>query len=227
MDTSPKASDKLRKGNWKQDPDAVKADILRVATEEFATYGLSGGRIDAIAKRSTVSKRMIYYYFGNKEGLYKSVLEGVYAALRESEETLKVGDLEPTEALALLTTTTFDAYAANPEFIRLIAIENIHNAEYLSRSEVIQKLNKTIIDKLADVCDRGKAAGQFRAFADPLELHWTISAFCFYNVSNQATFSASFGDTLHSEQGQVRLRRRLRDIILGSVVIGYRPENPD
>lgn len=223
MNTPPKAPDNLRKGNWKQDPDAVKADILRVATEEFATYGLSGGRIDAIAKRTTVSKRMIYYYFENKEGLYKSVLESVYAALRESEETLMVGDLEPAEALALLTTATFDAYASHPEFIRLIAIENIHNAEYLTRSDVVQTLNRAIIDKLTDVCDRGKAAGIFRAHADPLELHWTISAFCFYNVSNRATFSASFGDALHSEQGQVQLRRRLRDIVLGSVVIGYEP----
>jgi hypothetical protein len=114
-------------------------------------------------------------------------------------------------------------YAVNPAFTRLIAIENNHNAEYLSRSEVIQKVIKTIIDKLTDVCGRGKAAGQFRAFADPPELHWTISAFCFYNVSNQVTFSPIFGDALHSEQGQARLRRRLRDIVLGSIVIGHQP----
>lgn len=212
-----------RKSGWKQDPDAVRANILMVATEEFAANGLSGARIDEIARKTMASKRMIYYYFRDKEGLYTAVLERVYSTLRDNETRLQVEDLGPVEGLALLVRATFDAHAAAPHFIRLVMIENIHNASYLRRSAVIPRLNRAIIDKLGDVCRRGKAAGLFRQDADPLALHWLISAPSFYNVSNRATFSASFGADLYTPEGQARLRDRVTDMILASVVIGYRP----
>ena len=223
MDGAADAAPKARRANWKQDPDAVRADILRAATGEFAARGLSGGRIDEIARRTRASKRMIYYYFGDKEGLYKAVLEGVYTSLRQNEERLKVEDLPPVEALARLVEATFDAHAATPTFIRLVMIENIHNAAYLRQSEIVPRLNRAIIDKLADVCARGREAGLFRDLADPLELHWLISAPSFYNVSNRATFTTSFGEALYTPASQARLRRRITDMILGLVVIGHEP----
>ena len=216
----------VRKNQWKQDPDAVKADILRVAMEEFATNGLSGARIDEIARRTTVSKRMIYYYFGDKEGLYSHVLESVYTTLRDSEERLEVSELEPVAALRRLVELTFDAHRNAPDFIRIVMIENIHHAEYLKKSRTIPNLNRSIIEKLADVCARGKAAGVFYEHADPLELHWFISSFSFYNVSNRATFSTSFGPDLFTEDGQERVRRHACDMILCSVVKNYKPERP-
>ena len=223
MDGSQNPPEKKRRTNWKQNPDAVKADILRVATEEFAAHGLSGARIDEIARRTKASKRMIYYYFEDKEGLYRHVLERVYSSLRESEQTLNVADLEPVLALRRLTEATFDSHVNNPQFIRLVMIENIHNAEYIRKSDVIPTLNKAIIDKLTDVCERGKAAGILRADADPLELHWMTSSASFYNVSNKATFSTSFGNRLYTEVGQKRVRQRVVDMVLGAVVIGYEP----
>ena len=51
------------------------ANILEVATREFSDKGLAGARIDEIAAATRTSKRMIYYYFGSKEGLYVAVLE--------------------------------------------------------------------------------------------------------------------------------------------------------
>lgn len=212
-----------RKASWKQDPEAVRADILRVATDEFAARGLSGARIDDIARKTKASKRMIYYYFKDKEGLYQAVLERVYSTLRENEDKLKVENLEPVDGLALLVRATFEAHAATPMFIRLVMIENIHNAEYLRRSEIVPRLNRTIIQKLEDVCARGKSQGVFRDCVDPLELHWLISSPSFYNVSNRATFSTSFGTELYSKEGQDRLAQRVVDMILGLVVIGYEP----
>lgn len=227
MDGAMEQKGKSRKQGWKQDPDAVKADILAVATDEFAAHGLSGGRIDEIARRTKASKRMIYYYFGDKEGLYMQVLERVYSSLRESEKLLNVTDLEPVAALRRLTEATFDSHVENPQFIRLVMIENIHNADYVRRSKVIPTLNKAIIDKLTDVCNRGKASGVFRDDADPLELHWMTSSASFYNVSNRATFSTSFGNSLYSPEGQKRLRQRVVDMVLGVVVTGYVPGKPD
>ncbi|MEY8096196.1 TetR/AcrR family transcriptional regulator [Falsihalocynthiibacter sp. S25ZX9] len=210
-----------RKSNWKQNPDAVKADILRVATEEFAAHGLTGARIDEIARRTEASKRMIYYYFDDKEGLYKSVLEHVYSSLRETEQALNVADLEPVLALRRLTEATFDTHVSNPQFIRLVMIENIHNAQHVQKSKIIPTLNRAIIDKLADVCERGKAAGVLRDDVDPLELHWMTNSASFYNVSNKATFAASFGNQLFTEEGQRGVRGRVVDMVLGAVVIGY------
>ena len=225
MDGAQESAPKKRKKSWKKDPAAVKEDILTVATEAFAAHGLSGANINEIAEKTSTSKRMIYYYFGDKEGLYRSVLERVYSSLRESEQALNVADLEPIMALRRLTAATFDSHVKNPQFIRLVMIENIHNAEYARKSDVIPTLNKAIIDKLADVCARGKASGVLRDDADPLELHWMTSSASFYNVSNRATFATSFGGRLFTTEGQKRIRERVVDMVLGAVVVDYRPRS--
>lgn len=227
MDGSGDRPKSERKSSWKKDPEAVKSNILEIATEEFAAQGLSGANINEIAQKTSTSKRMIYYYFGDKEGLYCAVLEGVYASLRNAEDRLEVGNLPPVEALRSLVEATFDAHAKAPHFIRLVMIENIHNGDYLRKSEIVPKLNRSIIDKLEDVCMRGKKEGLFREGANALQLHWLISSFSFYNVSNRATFSASFGTENFSKATQVLLRERATDMVLAAVVIGHEPKSWD
>ena len=214
-----------RKSTWKQDPEAVKADILRVATAEFADRGLSGARIDEIAAKTSVSKRMIYYYFSDKEGLYRAALEGVYARLRANERALDLTGLDPIAALAELIKATFDSHRSLPDFIRLVMIENIHHAAYMKQSLIIPELNSSIISKLAELCDAGKAAGIFYDHVDPVELHWMISSMSFYNVSNRETFSHSFGAELHTSAGQQRLRQRVVDAVL-AIAVKPRPNAP-
>lgn len=223
MDADEQKPANTRKSSWKKAPEAVKANILAIATKEFAAHGLSGANINEIARKTSTSKRMIYYYFGDKEGLYCAVLEGAYGALRSSEDLLDVAGLEPVPALRRLVEATFEAHANAPDFIRLVMIENIHNGAYLRKSEIVPKLNRSVIDKLEDVCTRGKAQGLFRKGTDPLELHWLISSFCFFNVSNKATFSASFGTSIYAADQQSVLKQRAADMILASVVIGHEP----
>lgn len=223
MDESGKPEPKKRKTSWKKDPAAVKENILNVATVEFAAHGLAGANINEIAEKTSTSKRMIYYYFGDKEGLYCQVLETVYGALRKSEDSLKVEGLDPVAALRRLVEATFEAHANAPHFIRLVMIENIHNADYLRRSDIVPALNRSIIDKLEEVCERGKAEGLFRTGADALQLHWLISSFSFYNVSNRHTFSASFGASLYTSDMQAELKERAADMILAAIVKGHEP----
>lgn len=206
-----------RKTSWKQDPEGVKADILAVATSVFAEAGFSGARIDEIIRRTKTSKRMIYYYFGDKSGLYSKVLEAAYTRLRKGEGQLDLEALPPLEALAKLAAFTFDFHRENPEYIRLIAIENIHHGKHLKQSETIPKLNSQIITGLEDLCRRGVEEGAFRDDVDPLELHWTISAFCVFNISNRATFSHLYGDDLFTDAGQEQLRARLVAMVLDTV----------
>jgi AcrR family transcriptional regulator len=188
------------------DPEGTRLNIIEVATKEFAEYGLSGARIDEIAAKTKSSKRMIYYYFGDKDGLYLQVLEAAYRKVRAVEATLHLDDLDPVGALRKLVEFTFDHHSANRDFIRLVMIENIHHGAYLARSRVIQELNVTAIDTIARLYERGVRAGVFRKGLDPIDLHWQISALCFFNVSNRATFSKIFARDLGTRKSQRRLR---------------------
>ncbi len=201
-----------------QDPEGVKHNIVEIATEEFALNGLAGARIDEIAARTRFSKRMIYYYFGGKEGLYLAVLENAYRLVREGEAQLDVADLMPLDALRKLVEFTFDHHHQHEDFIRMVMSENIHHGEYLERSKVIRQLNVSAIDTIATVYRRGVAAGIFRKGLDPIELHWQVSALCFFNVSNRATFSKIFGRDFGAPRALASLRRNAVDMVLRYVV---------
>jgi AcrR family transcriptional regulator len=157
---------------------------------------------------------MIYYYFGDKEGLYLKALEAAYSEVRAGEAGLDLDHLAPSAALRRLVEFTFDHHASHEDFIRLVMIENIHRGAYIDRSAAIHALNAGAIDSLARVYRRGTAAGAFRAGIDPLDLHWQISALCFFNVSNRATFSRIFRCDLGAEAKQAQLRAMTVETIL-------------
>ena len=219
MSTPVSASAKSRDGAARvQDPEGTKQNIIEVAAQEFALNGLSGARIDEIAAKTRSSKRMIYYYFGSKEGLYVSALENAYRQVREGEAKLDIDGLPPLDALKRLVEFTFDHHHQHEEFIRMVMIENIHHAEFLERSDVIGDLNVTAIGNIEAIYAKGLADGLFRAGLDPLEIHWQISALCFFNVSNRATFSKIFGKDVGSDAYQVSLRRQTVDMVSRFVV---------
>ncbi len=174
------------------DPERTMADILEVATHEFSEHGLAGARIDVIAEAMRTSKRMIYYYFGSKEGLYLAVLEHAYRRIRTIEAELHLEDLPPVDALRKLVGHTVDYQSANPDFVRLVMNENILKGAYLARSKAIQKLNVPAIDRLHEVYERGVKEGVFRAGLDAVDLHMTISALSFFNVANRHSFALIF-----------------------------------
>ena len=197
-----------------QDPDGTRRDILETASREFAMNGLSGARIDEIAARTKSSKRMIYYYFGDKEGLYLAALENAYRTVREGESKLDIDGLPPREALQRLVEFTFDHHHEHEDFIRMVMIENIHHGEYLERSEAIRGLNVTAIDAIASIYQRGVSESVFRPGLDPIDLHWHVSALCFFNVSNRATFSKIFGRDMGAPEALSRLRENTVEMVL-------------
>jgi len=197
-----------------QDPEGTRQNIIEVAAQEFALNGLSGARIDEIAAKTRSSKRMIYYYFGSKEGLYLSALENAYRQVREGEAQLDVAGLPPLDALKRLVEFTFDHHHQHEEFIRMVMIENIHHGEFLERSDVIRELNVTAIGNIEAIYAKGLADGVFRPGLDPLEIHWQISALCFFNVSNRATFSKIFGKDVGSPAAQASLRQQAVEMVL-------------
>ena len=196
------------------DPARTRADIIEVATREFADKGLAGARIDLIAEAMRTSKRMIYYYFGNKEGLYLAVLENAYSSMRGIESQLHLEDLPPEDALRKLVGHTVDYQLAHPEFIRLVMNENMHRGEYLQQSKVIQKLNVPAIEGLRQVLERGQQAGVFRSGIDPVDLHASISALSVFNVANRHTFSLIFKRDLDSHAAVTSRRDSIVEMIV-------------
>ena len=203
------------------DPEQTRSDILSVATREFADKGLSGARIDEIAAQTRTSKRMIYYYFGSKEGLYVAVLEEAYRNIRNIEHDLDVDHLTPEEALRELIGFTFDRHQQNPDFVRIVMNENLHFGKYIARSTHIAKLNVPAIDTIRKIVDRGKKKGVIRSDVDPTDLHMSISALCFYSVSNRYTFSTIFKTDMTSAKALAARKKSIVATILASV----RPRN--
>ena len=196
------------------DPERTMADIIEVATHEFSEKGLAGARIDVIAEAMRTSKRMIYYYFGSKEGLYIRVLEEAYRRIRAIETGLHLEDLAPEDALRKLVGFTVDYQLANPDFIRLVMTENIHRGEFLAQSKAIQKLNVPAIDAVREVYQRGVAAGVFRAGIDPVDLHMSISALSFFNTANRHTFALIFKRDMDSPAAIVARRDSIIEMVV-------------
>jgi AcrR family transcriptional regulator len=210
----PLAPEAVKETGRTNDPARTMAEILAVATHEFADKGLTGARIDAIAAATRTSKRMIYYYFGSKDGLYLAVLEEAYRRMRAIEANLHLDDLPPTEALQKLVEFTYDHHRDNEDFIRLVMNENIQRGDYLRQSTNIQALNSNAIHSVRTVYDRGVAQGVFRAGLDPVDIHSAISAFTFFNVSNRHTFGVIFQDRASQDKADTLKREHVVALIL-------------
>src|SRR5215204_1769908 len=184
----------------RRDAEGTKADILDVARREFADRGYAGARVDEIAARTRTTKRMIYYYFGGKEQLYLAVLERAYAEIRAAEQTLDVTHLDPVSAIRRLAELSFDHHEANPDFNRLVSIENIDRGEHIAKTSVLASLNTTAIDIIARILDAGRRSGVFtRDDVDSLDVHMLISSFCIFRLANKHTF-CFFNDTAPTEK---------------------------
>jgi len=175
-----------------KDADATRQDILNEALREFSQSGLSGARVDRIADKTRTSKRMIYYYFKSKKGLYLAVLKESYRRIRELEMGFHLEDLPPMVALRKLVEVTVDYQAAHSDFIRVIMTENIHKGEHIRELPDLKPVNKLVIELIERLCKRGVDEGVFRGDFDPVDLHMNISALSFFNVSNQYTFGYIF-----------------------------------
>jgi hypothetical protein len=147
------------------------------------------------------------------------------------ESGLDLAQQEPEQALRALVAFTFDYQNAHPDFVRLVMNENILNGTYLARSKAIQRLNVSVIEGLRDLLVRGQSEGVFRRDIDPVDLHMSISALCFFNVANRATFSTIFKWDMTSTHALAARRSQVVEMILsyvkpGSVQPGPPPRSP-
>lgn len=204
----------MRPGVRELSAQATRESILRAAIRIFAAHGYDGGRIEQISRAAKSHDRMIYYYFGSKEQLYVEVLEKLYGDIRNTETRMNLTALEPREAIRRLVEFTFDHHDQNVDFVRIVSIENIHNAEYVKQSTSIKAMNSNILEALGTTLRRGAELGLFREGLEPLDVHLLINSFSFYRVSNRHTFSEIFQIELSDEAVKQRHRAMICESVL-------------
>ena len=201
-----------------RDPEATREAILTAATDEFAAYGLGGARVDRIAERAGINKRMLYYYFGQKEELFLAVLERAYAKIRGEELALNLTQVEPTEAIRRLIAFTWNYYIENPSFPILLNSENLHRARAPTASGAVRTLHSPFVATIADVLERGAMTGLFRAGVDPIQLYVSIAGLSYFYLSNNHTLSTIFDRDLMAPKAKLERLSHMTDLVLGYLV---------
>ncbi len=201
-------------GPRQRDPERTKAEILSIATDEFANRGFAGARIDEIAAKTRTTKRMIYYYFGSKEKLYVAALQRSYENIRVTEQNVDVASLDPVSAIRQLAEFTFDRHEANPTFSRLVSHENVQKAQFVTAASGFPGLDRPIIKMFGQVLERGRADGVFKRDIDAVDLHMLISSFCFFRINNRYTFAANFGRNLVQKSRRPMYRQMIGDVVV-------------
>jgi AcrR family transcriptional regulator len=216
----PKSREALRASGTTRDPERTRAAILRAATAEITAKGLTGARVDAIAERAGVNKRMLYHYFGDKQGLYLAVLEHTYSAIRTAEIGLNLTELDPVAGMRKLVLFTWQYFIDHPEFMSLLATENMNRAANLKKSQSIRPLHRPLTGMIEVLLQRGEKQGVFRKGTDAVELYITIAGLGFFYMQNRHTLSVIFGEDLSAPR---RLEERGEHIV--EVVLAYLKPN--
>ena len=198
-----------------RDADRTQQSILQAATDEFSASGLGGARMENIATRAGVNKRLVYYYYGSKEDLFLAVLEHTYASIREAERNLRLENLDPATGVRRLVEFTWNYYLANPHFLTLLNSENLHRAKHLNQSSRIQEMNSPLVQLLGDLLQRGQTANLFRGGVDPVQLYISIASLCYFYLSNNATLSTIFGRDLLAPTALSERLSHMTEVIMG------------
>jgi AcrR family transcriptional regulator len=196
---------------------ATKANILAAATREFARYGLGGARVDRIAQRARANKRMLYYYYGDKDGLFLAALEDRYAHIRNAERSLKLEHLDPREAVRRLVEFTWRYFVEHPEFLTLLNSENLHQGRHVKSSRRVRELHSPLVETLGAVLRRGEKEGLFRGGVDPVQLYISIAGEGYFYLSNRYTLSRIFGRDLMAPRALAGRARHISEMILNAL----------
>jgi len=200
-----------------RDPERTRQRILAAATEEFARYGLGGARVDRIAARAGANKRMLYYYFSDKDNLFLAALERSYSEIRAAERGLQLEHLAPHLALRRLVEFTWDYFLAHPEFLTLLNSENLHKGRHVRRSRSVPEMHTPLVETLRAVLRRGESAGVFRKGIDPVQLYISIAGEGYFYLSNRYTLSQIFARDLMTPRALAARARHNADMILAAV----------
>ena len=198
---------------------ATRESILRAATKVFAKHGYDGGRVEQISKAARSYDRMIYYYFGSKEGLFIAVIEEAYRRFNEAEEALALDEAKPAQALADVIRFVWGYYQANPEFITLLNTENLHRGRHIGKSLRARELSSPVIGVTARVLAAGVKQKLFRGDLSARDVYLMIAAMGYFYLSNRYTLSAFLGESLETPAALSHWEAFMIDAVLRKVAL--------
>ncbi|MBI2728691.1 MAG: TetR family transcriptional regulator [Polaromonas sp.] len=187
-------------GVREQAAQTTRDNILRAATRVFARYGYDGGSVEKISKSAKSFDRMIYYYFGSKEGLFIEVLEDMYRRMNDAELKLSLDIEKPVESLKDVIRFVVSYYAKNPEFITLLNTENLHRGKHISKSLRAREYSSPAIAIISQLLESGVKKGVFRNDVSARNVYLLIAATGYFYISNRHTLTAFLGEDLQAPQ---------------------------
>ncbi|MEJ8845099.1 TetR/AcrR family transcriptional regulator [Variovorax rhizosphaerae] len=183
---------------------ATRKAILKAATKVFAKYGYDGGSVEKISKAAKSYDRMIYYYFGSKEGLFIAVLEGIYRGMDEAESEIQLDAERPVETLTAVIRFVHGYYRKNPEFVTLLNTENLHKGRHIAKSLRAGEYSSHAIAVIREVLASGIAQGIFRSDVAAREVYLLIASTGYFYMSNRHTLTAFLGEPLETAEAVKR-----------------------
>ena len=204
---------------FKATPATTKANILRAATRVFARYGYDGGSIEKISTSAKSVDRMIYYYFGSKEGLFIEVLENAYRRMNEAELKLKLDTSRPLEGLNAVIAFVLSYYRKNPEFITLLNTENLQRGKHIAKSVSARQYSSPAIAIISELLQNGIAQKLFRQDISARNVYLLIAATAYFYMSNRYTLSAFLGEDLKTPEAIAAWQSFISTTVLRTVLL--------
>jgi AcrR family transcriptional regulator len=177
---------------------ATREAILRAATKVFARHGFAGGRVEQISKAAKSYDRMIYYYFGSKEGLFIAVIEDTYRRFNEAEQGLALDTSQPLAALEAMIRFVWGYYQKNPEFITLLNSENLLRGRHIAKSARAKDYSSPALAITDAVLQAGIGRGLFRPELRARDVYLMIASMAYFYLSNRFTLSSFLGENLEA-----------------------------
>ncbi|KQP05207.1 TetR family transcriptional regulator [Pseudorhodoferax sp. Leaf265] len=202
-----------------------RANLLRAATRVFAKHGFAGGRVGQISKAAKSYDRMIYYYFGSKEGLYIAVIEDIYRRMNEAEEALALDEHRPVESLETVVRFVCGYYRKHPEFVTLLNNENLLQGRHIAKMQSARQYSSPAISVLQLLLAAGSAQGVFRDDVAVHDVYMMIAALGYFPQSNRFTLSEFLGQPIDDPAASARWEAFVVDAVLRTVMREPAPNN--
>ncbi len=211
----------MARGRKKVENPETAQRILAAAERIFAERGLAGARTDQIAAAARVNKALLYYYFGDKEGLHQAVLEHLFGQLRASIERAQPASDSPRTHLLAYVNGYFDFVASHPNYPRIVQrtmMESSRQREWIARQYF-----RPLHQRLSRAIAQGIVAGEFRR-VDPSNSVFTIIGMTVFYFAAAPVLSAILGrDALRPLAVAARKRAILDFLEHGLFRPGKRP----
>jgi TetR/AcrR family transcriptional regulator len=206
----------------RKNPEQSRRAILDAAASEFASEGLAGARIDAIAAAAGVNKALLYYYFQDKENLYGAALEHTFRGLLE--ELVRILDTDRPLGYKILAyaLTHFNYVAAHPHYRRLVQHEMMRagTGQTHHLDKLVHSFFRPLLRRLTEVLETGIAKGEFQHLEPFQFVNSMIAVVVFYFTSVPVTRAVGGFDPL-SPAALNRRRRAMLEFIAGALLVSH------